>query len=506
MIKPVLLTFLAIAIFAAIIVFGLLKTEDEIAKPSSIPSSNSSVATNNTPANLPVPQQTISIPPTPATPTESVITNSPSVSSNAVSSSATETNAPAAAEAQTNPVVVTPPAKPVEAKPEPSAMTPPLGDHPAVAESSESSEVRSAIPLETSVIVLGYHQFTAAGVASSNPYVMSADVFESEMEYLKTHGYHVVAMSDLIRFLKKEIGLPRKSVVITIDDGYKSVCTHAYPILKKYGYPWTFFCYTDFVNSSSGSVSWKDLQQLQAEGVDIECHTKSHPFLTKKAGRSDEQYEQFLHDELAVSKQILEEKLKKKITCLAYSYGDWNKLVQQKAVAAGYEAIFTVASTPVTPSSPLDNLGRYIITKPEERMFATYLRQDALTLGSPTPAPASTIKDHRPVLSATLSYDGTINPKSIQAEVSSIGRVPVQYDASTQKVTVTLPRDLSERRVHVRIHIEDEETHAGHDAGWHFFTDLPEEPVTAKTPKAVPTPATMDGIPVRRALPVNSKH
>ena len=57
------------------------------------------------------------------------------------------------------------------------------------------------------------------------------------MEYLAQNGYHVLPLARLEDFLAGKTPLPRKSVVITIDDGYRSTYEIAYPILKKYGFP-----------------------------------------------------------------------------------------------------------------------------------------------------------------------------------------------------------------------------------------------------------------------------
>ncbi len=225
------------------------------------------------------------------------------------------------------------------------------------------------------VIVLGYHQFTGPSKKSKNIYVMSQDVFETEMQFLKENGYHVVSLEDLLHFLKHEISLPTQSVAITIDDGYKSVVTYAAPVLKNHGYPWTFFVYTDFIGTSSQSASWQDLLNLQADGVDIECHSKDHPFLNHKNGKTPEQYDQWLTDEIVVSKSILEQKLGKPIHFFAYPYGAYNQEVQTKIIDAGYDGIFTVANNPVYSTTSPFSIGRYVITKGEEKLFAAFLRE-----------------------------------------------------------------------------------------------------------------------------------
>ena len=334
---------------------------------------------------------------------------------------------------------------------------------PTVATSPSTAESPSAI-------ILGYHQFTPGDQPSKNIYSMTANAFAGEMKYLKDSGCHVVPLSDIVRFIEGKGTLPPHAVAITIDDGYKSPIVNAAPILKQYGYPWTFFCYTDFIASheNKGAASWDDLLELQKEGVDIECHSKSHPMLAHKNGKSADQYDQWLTAETAGAKAILEQHLNKKIVYFAYPFGDYNKQVQDKLVAAGYEAIFTVAGNPVRANTSLLHVGRYVVTGPEEKDFAGWLRQGALSVVTATPAPGATVSTPRPLISATLDFAGQLDPKSIQASVKGYGAVPSDFDDKTSTVRLYLPRDLIAPVADVSIHARDAQTHQTMVANWQF--------------------------------------
>lgn len=326
------------------------------------------------------------------------------------------------------------------------------------------------VPVEASVIVLGYHQFTGPGVPSKNIYSMKQDVFEQEMKYLHDNGYHVVPLSDVVKFVKHEIGLPPNSVAITIDDGYKSAIVYAAPVLKKYGYPWTYFVYPQFItpHESKGAASWDDLLALQADGVDIESHSMTHPILTKKGGKSPEEYTKWLTNETAGSKELLEKKLGKPISYLAYPYGEYNKVVEQSAIDAGYDAIFTVANNPVHSSTNKFSIGRYIITLPVEKAFASFLHQGALSVANAEPAPGSTISNPRPVISAVLGYAGNLDPKSIETDVRDFGAVRHDFDPVTSTIRLYLPRDLIQPTNSVNIRVKDADTGQTMVANWHF--------------------------------------
>jgi peptidoglycan/xylan/chitin deacetylase (PgdA/CDA1 family) len=345
----------------------------------------------------------------------------------------------------------------------------------AVANPAPTNNNSPATVESPSALILGYHQFTEGDQPSKNIYSMTANAFAEEMKYLKDNGCHVVPLSQIVSFIEGKATLPPHAVAITIDDGYKSPILYAAPILKQYGYPWTFFCYTDFITSheSKGAASWDDLVELGKEGVDIECHSKSHPMLSRKNGKSPEEYDQWLTAETAGAKTILEQHLNKKIVYFAYPFGDYNKQVQDKLVAAGYEAIFTVAGNPVRATTSLLHMGRYVVTSPEEKDFADWLRQGALSVVTASPAPGATESNPRPVISAVLNFDGQLEPKAIEASVKGYGTVPADFDPQTSTVRLYLQRDLIEPVVNVSIHAKDAQTKQTMVANWQFNYEAP---------------------------------
>jgi peptidoglycan/xylan/chitin deacetylase (PgdA/CDA1 family) len=395
----------------------------------------------------------------------------------------------------------------------PSPATGPANQTPGAAP-APSSASRTAASEEGSVIVLLFHQFKAAGVPIPAKYqwTMNQDVFISEMKYIHDNGYNVISMDQLLKFIKHEGTVPPRAVCITIDDGYKSAIVYAAPILKQYGYPWTFFIYPDFVTvaEGSGAVSWNDLLELQKEGIDIECHSMTHPNLKLHKQKvkgvwhdfTPEEYAAWLNNETAGAKAILEQHMGKAITCFAYPYGEYNKQVEDAVIAAGFEAIFTVADNPVHETTSLHSIGRYTITQGVEKNFAAYLRQGALGLSDADPAPGATVSNPRPIISATLGYPGTLDPKSIETSVRDFGDVRHDFDPTTNTIRLYLPRDLIAPVVLVNIRVRDAATQQIMVANWHFnyepagavpnATHAPiASPASASTPATpTPTPAT----------------
>ena len=97
------------------------------------------------------------------------------------------------------------------------------------------------------------------------------------MQEIKNNGFTVIGMQDFLAWRRGEKSIPNKCCIITIDDGWVSAYNNAWPILKKYNYPFTLFIYINYVGTGGKSMSWDQLAEMRDAGVDIESHTYSHP-------------------------------------------------------------------------------------------------------------------------------------------------------------------------------------------------------------------------------------
>ena len=93
---------------------------------------------------------------------------------------------------------------------------------------------------ETRVAVLGYHNFSNS--KRPTEMLMRTAEFCQQMQYIRDAGLAVISMQDFLEWRQGKRLLPARCVLITIDDGWKSVYTDAYPVLRAYGYPFTLFC------------------------------------------------------------------------------------------------------------------------------------------------------------------------------------------------------------------------------------------------------------------------
>jgi peptidoglycan/xylan/chitin deacetylase (PgdA/CDA1 family) len=189
------------------------------------------------------------------------------------------------------------------------------------------------------VLILCYHRFGR----NKSRMVMTPEDFESQMAYLQKNGYRVIPLSSIHSFLKGEAALPRKAVVITIDDGYRSSYELAYPILKKYDFPATLFVYSDFVGSKD-ALSWNEIKEMiRSELVDIQPHSKSHASMTKRLpNESTEAYQKRVADEIRIPSQQIKKALGIPLHTFAYPFGDTNDFLVSQLKNADYSAGVTV--------------------------------------------------------------------------------------------------------------------------------------------------------------------
>ena len=162
------------------------------------------------------------------------------------------------------------------------------------------------------VVILMYHSLLK-DPARHGKYVVSPDLFESDLKYLKEHEYSFVGIQELIDFVYSGAPLPKKSVVITFDDGYYNNYLYAYPLLEKYDAKMVISVigkYTDLYdgekpNAYYSHVTWDMINEMLASGrVEIGNHTYSmhtngeRRGSKKIKGETDEHYSKILTEDI----------------------------------------------------------------------------------------------------------------------------------------------------------------------------------------------------------------
>src|SRR5437588_7398262 len=164
-----------------------------------------------------------------------------------------------------------------------SATPGPSSAATAATQSAPPVITKPAIDQNAQVVIFGYHRFVN-NVKRPDTEITPA-AFEAQMQELKNKGIAVISMQDLLAWRRGEKAIPPRCAIITLDDGWKSQYDVAWPILKKFGYPFTLFIYTEGVRGGhfggGEAVTWEQLAEMRDAGIDIQAHSETHQDLRK---------------------------------------------------------------------------------------------------------------------------------------------------------------------------------------------------------------------------------
>jgi peptidoglycan/xylan/chitin deacetylase (PgdA/CDA1 family) len=240
--------------------------------------------------------------------------------------------------------------------------------------------------------VFVYHRFAPPG--KNNSGFLSADEFAWQLDQIKGR-FRVITLDECLSHFRNNGVWPRRSVIITIDDGYRDFYEFAFPELVKRGLTATFFVTVNFVERKVWlwpdrlefairmtkeekirlmindrikefplyndiekhaawqeisthcliladddkkqfidallavlrvglpdkptpeyeAVTWSDLQNIMAYGIEIGSHTINHPILSRLTQKR-------LAEEIGGSKAMLEDRLGTNVTTFCYPNSD----------------------------------------------------------------------------------------------------------------------------------------------------------------------------------------
>jgi peptidoglycan/xylan/chitin deacetylase (PgdA/CDA1 family) len=370
-------------------------------------------------------------------------------------------------------------------KPQPAESASPGAATAPAAPLVAATPKKPVVDQTAQVIIFCYHQLVDK---IRTPWTqITPAAFEAQMKELKDKGITVISMQDLLAWKRGEKNIPPRCAVITFDDGWKSQYEVAWPIMKKFNYPFTMFIYTEGVRGGAlgggGAITWEQLADMRDNGVDIQAHSATHQDLreghpvtqiepgAKRARKklTGADYEKWIQNEVVGSKELLEQRLGIKVNCFAVPFGNYNEHVKELARNAGYEAMFTVYGQPITFTSPMDSIGRYAIEANKPKVFADAVSMIGASTGGGTavaevgakdlttqPADGETVRTALPLIKANLSSIGQIEAGSVQMRVSGLGLVPANFDPKTGTVSYQVPQKLREKTCTVIVSAKSE--------------------------------------------------
>ncbi len=344
---------------------------------------------------------------------------------------------------------------------------------------------------QTRVAVLGYHNFSETKPVSDM--LMRTSEFREQMEYIRQAGLTVISMQEFLEWRFGARELPAECVLITLDDGWRSVYTDAYPILKEYGYPFTVFLYTSYLSGRGTSMSHAMIREMQQNGATVGSHSMNHLYPKQwkaKQAEGEEAYAALVDRELGESREKLGV-LFGPVNTYCYPGGYVTQPMLDRLPGYGYVAAFTVIPGKVTSTEDPWQIHRYMIFGTDPSIFrhamdfrvaqtGTSVSTGSTpgTLPSTTPAPPfpvsplphATAPADIPSITADLSGMPGVDYSSVRMKVSGFGRVPAKVDSATRSISWTPPYRIY--MPNLSVHVTWKTTDGtSHKAEWSFKVD-----------------------------------
>ena len=334
-------------------------------------------------------------------------------------------------------------------------------------ETKELQSLKVSKEDKTIIPILAYHHIKRN---PDNFIAISPEMFEKHLKYLKENGYTTITLDALYNYITKNKPLPEKPVILTFDDGNRNVYLNAVPLLKKYNFKATFFIYPLVIHPKGRSfMSISELKELHKLGFDVQSHTWSHPYLTKR-GRNESRkaYINRIKKELVKSKNWLETTLNKRVEYLAYPFGVYNTEVEKMVLDAGYKLALTIDEGVNIKSTPVTRIKRQIIFKKDTyKNFVDKVTTLPLFVLNLTPKDGEIIYINNPSVSATLQTTKDLNLKTIKMEID-LKEVDIYYNNVTKKISLSKSMQFKKGFHYVTIKARDKNNRLC-EASWGFI-------------------------------------
>jgi biofilm PGA synthesis lipoprotein PgaB len=280
-------------------------------------------------------------------------------------------------------------------------------------------------PLESSfaLVVLQYHHVSTDTPAATS---VSPERFEQHMEWLAENEYQLLSMGDLIQLLRAKKTLPDKTAVITFDDGYTSIYTNAWPLLRKRNWPFTVFVNSQHHDENNRQyMSWEQLREMAKAGVTIGNHSVSHSHMIRRQTGEDEgEWLKRSQWEIEHAQSRIDAEVGRQAKIFAYPFGEHNRPLEALLRKLGYIA-FAQHSGPVAAFEDLVALPRFPFGGPYGE-----IKDFALKVSSvPMPLEKITLLDEKkqPLADLLLSDQAAQASLAIKADAHFLKRISCFY-------------------------------------------------------------------------------
>jgi peptidoglycan/xylan/chitin deacetylase (PgdA/CDA1 family) len=303
-----------------------------------------------------------------------------------------------------------------------------------------------------SAVIFAYRHFGDDPDPSST---ISVEQFEAHLKELRSGGYTVLPVTDIVAALRDGKKLPDHTVGLTIDDAHVSVYTLAWPRLRAAGLPFTLFVSTETLDGGGARMTWDELRELADAGVAIGNQTASYPHMIEQ-GRADNV------GQILRAQDQLRSVLGAPPKLFAYPYGEFTTALRDLVAHMGFDAAFGLQSGVVHAQADRFALPRFTLNDAYGSIERFRLSADALPLLVTDVTPADGMADGNPP-----HFGFTVDPAMGELDqlacfASGLGRAELE-NVGGRRVELRLAEPLAAGRTRINC------TLPGADGRWRWF-------------------------------------
>lgn len=330
----------------------------------------------------------------------------------------------------------------------------PIADAGAQQTSNEAPDrnIADRGAVDRGAVVLMYHRFDEPEHPETN---IRLDQFEQHIAELKSDGYTVLALPEILEKLRNRETLPDRTVAITVNDATTSLYEHGWPRLKAAGFPFTVFVATDFIDRQAfDSIGWDKIREMAEAGVTIGSQTASLAHLPEiELDR--------LKLELDRAANRIETEIGTRPNLIAYPYGEYGIEIQKIVADRGYLAAFGQQSGVLHAGSDRFGLPRFVLNEAYGDIDRFRLVSNAMPLPVSDRVPVDLVLKQNPPAFGFTVMPNLGSSELLDCYASGVGRTRVERLGD--RIEVRLPAPFPPGRSRINC------TMPGPDDRWRWY-------------------------------------
>ncbi len=207
---------------------------------------------------------------------------------------------------------------------------------------------------------------------------MLPETFAKQMKFLADNGYQIVTLRQALDHMNRKTKLSSKAMAITVDGGYQDAFTKVLPVLKKYGFPATFFIPPESIGRQRtikgdpvACLTWDQVREIRECGVEIGLWAYHGQSIRLKNYN-----EHAIKESIAPAMEIMGREINPRVRYCAFKEGVPGKSLWHFLKQQGFGAVFT--QCPTNRRAAVDGIGRIQVDDDDHNIFLTKISRTYL--------------------------------------------------------------------------------------------------------------------------------